>query len=424
MTDAAESTEVPSRYPACVYAKLPGESGSPWQRLLDYYYGGTDVERQVVDGDWSRADEFLSAAWIGDDIGDNLARAIIAGDIERSQFERALETGPQASQPKALRTFIKGATEFPERLDLESARRGAEVYRKLPPFLLIPHGIISGFVLAAITPNAAIPLSLNANIARATRRRYMRTARYVADLVEPGGLLPDGAGFQSACRIRLVHGFVRSEIKRHFDWKWDSYGAPISAFALLTAASVTGSWAMHYAETQGCIFTDQERADMAMFTAWQAFMNGVPEEYLMYTDKDWSEYIYWSVYHGGLPEPDDKWRAMSVLQPLLKNGYPLTDNKELDGAFNSFMLAVAREMLGSALCDEFDIGRSRIGQLLTKPVKVLNRAASSIHATRHRKSLYEQFCDVWWDRHVPYMVERITGQRTTNYESSARSSQS
>jgi hypothetical protein len=161
---------------------------------------------------------------------------------------------------------------------------------------------------------------------------------------------------------------------------------------------------------------------MAMFTAWQAYMNGVPEEYLFYTDEEWAEYIYWSVYNGGLPEPGDKWRAMSVLQPLLNNGYPLTDNEELDGAYNSLMLAIAHEMLGSALCDEFSIPYSRVGALLKKPAQVLNRAVSSVHATRHRKTLYERFCDVWWDQHVPHMVERITGRRTTNYESSARSS--
>lgn len=59
-----------------------------------------------------------------------------------------------------------------------------------------------------------LTLSLNEAIVESTHKRYVETAKYVHDL------LTDPAGtnaFRTACRVRLLHGFVRAEIERHVD---------------------------------------------------------------------------------------------------------------------------------------------------------------------------------------------------------------
>lgn len=420
MNVTAETLRTSNTPPGSVHARLPGVDGSPWQALLDSYYRGTDVERRGRGGSWARGDSYWSGAWIGDDAADTLAQAIIERDVSRATFEAALESADLADAPDPVRAFLHEARSFPAELDMEAVARGAQTFRQMPPVVSTPHGIVAGFVLAAITPNAAIPLSLNENVVKATQRRYMRTLAYVANILSPGGIRPAGVGFKSACRVRLVHGFVRSEIKRHFDWKWDRYGAPIHVVALMTAAAVTGTWTLSYLERLGCAFTEQEKEDVAMFNAWQAHVNGVPAEYNLYTHRDWEDFIYWAVYFGGLPDAEDMQRAKKVLGPLLGNGYPLSPNAQVNDAFNAMMLAATRDMMGQGICDLMEIDRARVAEVIQKPSMLLARAASRVHRRRGKGGLYDRACEAWWSDYVPNMVERITGQRTTRYDASAK----
>lgn len=410
--------------PTSSAATLPGIHGSPWQTLLDFYFKDTETERRFGLNRLAPHDRVWRSAWVGDEPAETLGSAIISGKLSRSQFERGLRTLQLSKAPEPVREFIEPILELPDGLDIEAAERGAAVYRELPPSLPTTHGIVAGFVVAAITPNAAIPLSLNANVARATQQRYMRTARYVVDLMAPGALRPYGSGFRSACRVRLVHGFVRSEISRHFDWNRQAYGVPIHAGALLTAAAVTGTWALVWAELQGCRFSQREKDDMAQFTAWQAHVHGVPSDLLVYTDVEWRDLIYRSVYYGGLPRAEDTHRARSVLGPLLGNGYPLTQRERLDDLFNAHVAEATRRILGDAMSDAFGVRGSRVGTLMRAPASLSMQALVRAHSERRRsrvhRRVYARVCDRWWDKMVPGMVQKVTGARDTDYSDSAR----
>ena len=52
-------------------------------------------------------------------------------------------------------------------------------------------------------------LHLTARLATDPRRRVIETAQMVLDVMSPGGMLPDGPGYRTARRVRLMHGGVR-----------------------------------------------------------------------------------------------------------------------------------------------------------------------------------------------------------------------
>lgn len=402
--------------PRCAVQEPGG--ASPWSPFLDYYYGGSSALAEVRAGRWSREAQLWAGLFRTDGIADDLARAMLDKRVSRADFEHALD-GAEPTAPELV-AFVDSARCLPAGLDLDAAIRGARVYHDLPTTVTTGHGVVAAFIFGAIYPNSALTLALNANIAAATDRRYMRTTKYVADLVADGGLPWKGEGCRSALRVRLVHGFVRVETGRHYPWKTEAYGEPINLTATHLTATVTGTWVVPHAERQGFRFTAREKDDIAAFTTLQAHYAGVPAEHLVFGYEDLSRLTMWAVHHGGVPEDDDYTSAQSVLQPLLRNGYPLTRSRLQTAAFNAMVVAYSRGMLGDALCERFGIPRSAAGRLIAGLNSAANRWLSRAHARRTEDSRYCVARRRWWREHIPMMLEQTTGSSRTDYAHSAQ----
>lgn len=406
--------------PAC--ATITG-AGSPWRHFIDFYHGQSPHADEARRGIWPGADAYWPGYFATDALADALAASLLAGETTRPAFEQALGEDANAERcAPALAAFVAQASTLPSAIDFAAAERGARVYRDLPSTVTTGHGVVGAFIFGAIYPNAAIALSLNANIAQATDRRYLRTTKYVADLISEGGLRWGGAGAKSAARVRLVHGFVRREIARHFAWKTAVYGEPINQVATLLTATVTGTWVIPYAERHGYRFTAREKDDIAMFTALQAHYQGVQAPFLLTDYTALQRFNAWALYYGGLPEADDRPRTMSVLQPLITNGYPFSRSRLGTAAFNAMTMAYSRLMLGDALCDAYEIPRSLPGQLIAAFAGIAGRRTAARHAARTEDGAYCQQRKHWWNTHIPMMLERATGSRETNYAQSAKTS--
>jgi len=398
--------------PAC--AGITG-TASPWRHFIEFYHGQSPHADEARHGTWPEAEAF----WQG-----YFATDTRAGETTRPAFEQALGADADADDfTTPLAAFMAQGSTLPPAIDFAAAERGARVYRDLPSTVTTGHGVVGAFIFGAIYPNAAIALSLNANIAQATDRRYLRTTKYVADLVSEGGLRWGGEGAKSAARVRLVHGFVRREIARHFSWRTAVYGEPINQVATLLTATVTGTWVIPYAERHGYRFTAREKDDIAMFTALQAHYQGVAPQFLLTDYTALQRFNAWALYYGGLPEADDRPRTMSVLRPLITNGYPFSRSRLGTAAFNAMTMAYSRLMLGDALCEAYEIPRSLPGQLIAFFAGIAGRRTAARHAARTEDGAYCQQRKHWWNTHIPMMLERATGSRDTNYAHSANTRQ-
>ena len=361
---------------------------------------------------------------MGDHYGDPLGRAIIERRISRADFEVALTRGIKAveSPDPVLTAFFDQIDRVPDSIDMTAVARGSALVKQIPITVFVTHGVVAGFIFAAINPNSAIPLSLNQSIAQATRKRYIETTKYVADTAKVGGLERFGPGLQAACRVRLVHAFVRSEIARHFDWNIEAYDAPINPIALLAAAAVPDVWAARFAERNGCHFTKQQLNDIAQHNAYLAYLHGVPEELLPTDYETYCDDLCWSICQSVLPLSEDRQRVMSVLKPLLENGYPLSSNGATNWFFNQTIFTATRTIMGDKICDQFDIPRSRYAGSLATALAIVNRGLITARQTPVLSPLYRKGTTRYWDVTVPQLVERITGERDVTYATTAKTS--
>ncbi len=395
---------------------------SPWRQFADYYFADTP-NRQRVSQNWDQFEtKYAASRQLGDAVADPLGRAIIDARIRRSDFELALTRGIDAvaGADPILKAFFDSVDRIPSCIDLTAVTRAAIVLKQIPITVLLTHGIVAGFVFAAINANSAIPLSLNQSIAQATRKRYIQTTKYVADTVSVGGMERFGSGFQAACRVRLVHAFVRSEIDRHYDWNYQAYGAPIYPVALLAAAAVPDVWAARFSQRNGCQFTPQQLHDITMHNAYLAYLQGVPEQWLITDYDDYCDFLCWAICQSAMPLPEDHDRALSVLKPLLENGYPLSANAAANWFFNQTMFTATRTIMGDQICDAFEIPRSRHARPLSVALGALNRVLVGARRTPILQPLYRQGTLRYWDVTVPQLVQQITGKAEVTYAATAK----
>ena len=185
------------------------QANRPWQHFADYYYAGTESKRRVDTDPQHYSNRWAHLHTMGDAAADRLAAAIIDRRISRAAFEEALVDGlPEtANAAPEIVEFLAPVRTLPARLDRDAIARGAEAFRRLPMPAWAAHGAIAGFMFGAVSPNSALTLALNEAIIESTHKRYVETAKYVHDLlVDPAG----SSAFRTGCRVRLVHGFVRT----------------------------------------------------------------------------------------------------------------------------------------------------------------------------------------------------------------------
>ena len=74
---------------------------------------------------------------------------------------------------------------------------------------------------------AAKPLLLTGRYGDEPAVRSIEVGEWLAQVVRPGGMAHDGAGFERTLRVRMIHAHVRKHIREHAEWDETAWGVPI-----------------------------------------------------------------------------------------------------------------------------------------------------------------------------------------------------
>jgi hypothetical protein len=161
----------------------------------------------------------------GDPVADRATAALHedAYDADGSQLQR-LEALAATGEPRA-QEFFERARHRPDWFEpqlLEQGQRLALAYSRHYG-LSLTHSLFAGglFTRAAIVTQSTGRLGSNPG------RRIQETGAFIAALLQPGGLEPGSLGFQTAVRVRLLHGSIRSWLGKSPGFSEAFCGTPI-----------------------------------------------------------------------------------------------------------------------------------------------------------------------------------------------------
>ena len=134
------------------------------------------------------------------------------------------------SLPPVVHEFFEQTKALPDWADQEKIVRGEQVFD-----LYGPEMVTMLFFVALPTAYAAKRgshvLRITSELTKHVHRRIFRTAQFILDVMQAGGLGPNGRGIQSAQKLRLLHASIRYYIANKPEWKskWDpAWGLPIN----------------------------------------------------------------------------------------------------------------------------------------------------------------------------------------------------
>jgi hypothetical protein len=190
----------------------------------------SDLSR-LVEPSTARFSERFDAALLDDMMqrGDPVAdRAIAvlreeAYDADGAQLSRLRELAG-AGESCAVE-FFERAEHRPDWLDMRLVERGQRLSLAWSRHygLSLTHSLFAGAVFA----RATLVTSSTGRLGSSPARRIQETGAFVAALLEPGGLEPGALGFETAVRVRLLHGSIRSWLQRSPGFSAQYCGVPI-----------------------------------------------------------------------------------------------------------------------------------------------------------------------------------------------------
>lgn len=132
--------------------------------------------------------------------------------------------------PKRVRDFFQETQVLPEWADTEKITQGEKVFILHGPEMIAMLFFVSLPTAYGMEKGSHV-LAITAELTQHVHRRIFRTAQFITDVMQPGGLGPDGRGIRSAQKLRLLHASIRHYIAHHSDWnaKWNpDWGQPIN----------------------------------------------------------------------------------------------------------------------------------------------------------------------------------------------------
>lgn len=170
-----------------------------------------------------------------DPVADEVVAAVIeSGGLEAyNKMLRELvnnRDGISDSLPKIVHEYFERTQLLPDWADREKIACGEDV------FLLHGPEMVSMLLFAALPTSYSMAkgahvLAITAQLTGHVNRRIFRTAQFIADIMQPGGLGPNGKGIRSAQKVRLIHASIRYYINHKDAWKsqWNpAWGQPVN----------------------------------------------------------------------------------------------------------------------------------------------------------------------------------------------------
>ena len=134
------------------------------------------------------------------------------------------------SLPKLVHDYFEQTATLPAWTDQEKITRGENVFDLHGPEMIMSLFFVA-LPYAYATRKGSNVLAISAELTRHVHRRIFRTAQFIMDVMQPGGLGPNGRGIRSAQKVRLLHASIRYYIANKTKWKseWEpAWGLPIN----------------------------------------------------------------------------------------------------------------------------------------------------------------------------------------------------
>ena len=274
--------------------------------------------------------------------------------VGRGLFERAVECGigevPDA--PAELVRWFEPLETEPSWLDRDALRLACRTAFRV--------GAAGGAVLSAMAlmggyrSSAAVkPLAMTGALERMVVRRIAETSRFVLDIVESDRLTRFSAGFESACRVRLMHAMVRRSLQRRDDWDTAAWGVPINqtdtagTHLEFSATYLTGLRAL------GFRFTHDEREAVMHLWRYVAVVMGADDALLAHDYRAGLRQMY--IHALTNPHADEDSRALAKALHELPMRVAKTPLERAQArAQTSLFTAISRLTIGDEAAD--DIG--------------------------------------------------------------------
>jgi hypothetical protein len=224
-------------------------------------------------------------AWIdGTRATDPLADAVVADFAElphgvgMAMVRAALSDGIDSvdGAPDSLRRLFAAVDTEPDWLDHAALDRAAGH--------LVRHMASYGIVLAAasltsgaMNAHAGMPLVITGRYTSQAAVRSLEVGSWLEQILTPGGLRRDRAGFATTLRVRMIHAFVRHHLWSGTEWD-DAWGAPIPQSYMAFTIAEFGHIALAAMEKLGVRYTRDELDDIYHLWRYVGLLNGVTEE--------------------------------------------------------------------------------------------------------------------------------------------------
>lgn len=134
------------------------------------------------------------------------------------------------SLPEIVQDYFEKTQKLPDWADPQKIIHGEKVFNVYGLEMLAMLFFVS-LPYSYATRKGSHVLAITAQLTKHVHRRIFRTAQFIIDVMQTGGLGPNGRGIRSAQKVRLIHASIRYYIAHNPRWKseWDpAWGHPIN----------------------------------------------------------------------------------------------------------------------------------------------------------------------------------------------------
>lgn len=177
--------------------------------------------------------EFLASMRLcGDFSGDNLIAEVFADDIQKSAFRSLLDSLTfneqlyQVDDFYAVKEVFLNAKKLPGWADEKLMAQGAVFFAVHATAIMNLLGLLSLPYCYAAADGAKV-LDLSERIRNKPEHRLGETADFIWDVMAPNAFEPEGKGFVSILKVRLLHAAIRFYTQKSGKWN-DDWGLPVN----------------------------------------------------------------------------------------------------------------------------------------------------------------------------------------------------
>ncbi|MCE5291886.1 MAG: DUF2236 domain-containing protein [Nocardiaceae bacterium] len=261
---------VPTRHPSHP-VPIPG--------LVQFFANLVGAER-LTDEQWQRLGESLL---VGDEPMDQVVAWMhsVGMGQGRRMFEQALEQGIDSvpNAPEPLRELFEQVENTPDWVDWRKIRKAQRAFRSGGAdglYVARDVSLLGGYMFSGFNKT----LLRTGALKKGSNRRFAETMQWAMDLMHDDGLHPQGIGFKSTLRVRLIHAMVRRYVQEMPDWRTEDWGIPVNQTDMLATllgaliAPGLGGLAM------GIFASPSDSEAVAHMTRYVGWLIGVDEEWL------------------------------------------------------------------------------------------------------------------------------------------------